>query len=112
VKVEADWKERGFSFGIWTDPPGQVWENYVHDTDELFMVKQGTVELEMQGRRFCPEIGEEVLIPGGVTHSVRNVGGSTCRWFYGYKRWLNEEIYKSGSVRITNRRGTRKKGAK
>ena len=70
-EVERDWKARGFSFGIWTDPPGQVWEDYVHDTDELFLIAEGKVELEMQGRKFCPPVGEEVLIPVRVTHSVR-----------------------------------------
>ncbi len=83
-KIEKDWKARGFSFGVWTDPPGQVWEDYVHDTDELFMVVEGKVELEMQGKKFCPAVGEEVLIPANVTHSVRNLGGTQSRWLYGY----------------------------
>ncbi len=83
-KIEQDWKTRNFSFGVWTDPPGQVWEDYVHDTDELFMVIEGRVELEMQGRKFCPALGEEILIPANVTHSVRNLGDSTSRWLYGY----------------------------
>ena len=33
--VERSWRERGFSCGLWVDPPGQVWADYVHDTDEL-----------------------------------------------------------------------------
>lgn len=85
-KVGVDWKSRGFSFGVWTDPPGQVWENYVHDTDELFIVLEGKVELEMQGRRFCPKAGEEILIPARVTHSVRNVGAGISKWLYGYSK--------------------------
>lgn len=85
-KIEADWKKRGFSFGVWTDPPGQVWENYVHDSDELFMVTDGKVELEMQGRRFCPKTGEEIFIPARVTHSVRNIGSGVSKWLYGYRK--------------------------
>ncbi len=34
-KVKRDWAQRGFSCGLWADPPGQVWANFVHDTDEL-----------------------------------------------------------------------------
>ena len=34
--VARDWKARGFSCGLWTDPPGQVWEAFTHSTDELF----------------------------------------------------------------------------
>lgn len=85
-RVERDWRARGFSFGVWTDPPGQVWEDYVHDTDELFMVVEGEVELEMQGRVLRPKSGEEILIPARTVHSVRNVGETTARWLYGYKR--------------------------
>ncbi len=62
-----------------------MWEDYVHQTDELVMVLEGELELEMQGRVFRPKVGEEVLIPAKVTHSVRNVGGTTARWLYGYK---------------------------
>lgn len=83
--IEQSWKSRGFSFGIWTDPPGQVWENYQHDTDELFLVLEGQVELEMNGRKWQPKIGEEVLIPKGVVHSVRNLGQTKSQWLYGYK---------------------------
>ncbi len=83
--VERGWRARGFSFGVWTDPPGQVWEDYVHEADELFMVVEGDVELEMGGRKQRLAPGEEVLIPARTTHSVRNVGGTTSRWLYGYK---------------------------
>lgn len=86
AKVERDWRARGFSCGLWTDPPGQVWRNYVHDVDELFMVVEGEIELEMQGRAFRPGIGEEVLIPAGVVHTVRNVASNTARWLYGYRK--------------------------
>ena len=85
-QVEKDWEQRGFSCGLWIDPPGQVWEDYVHGTDELLMVLEGELELEMQGRTWRPKQGEEVFIPAQVTHSVRNVGGTTARWLYGYKR--------------------------
>ncbi len=84
--IESDWRGRGFSCGLWTDPPGQTWEGYVHDVDELFMVVDGEVELEMQGQRLRPQAGREVLIPARVVHSVRNVGSTTAHWLYGYKR--------------------------
>lgn len=86
ASVERDWVGRGFSFGIWTDPPGQFWENYVHDADELFMVLEGKIELEVQGRKLHPAPGEEILIPGRAVHSVRNIGSVTARWLYGYRR--------------------------
>ena len=84
-QIERDWHARGFSCELWVDPPGQMWEGYVHSVDELLMVLEGELELEMQGRTLHAKIGEEVLIPAHVTHSVRNVGGTTARWLYGYK---------------------------
>ncbi len=49
------------------------------------MVIEGELELQMEGRLFRPKEGEEMLIPARVKHSVRNVGGTTARWLYGYK---------------------------
>jgi mannose-6-phosphate isomerase-like protein (cupin superfamily) len=85
-KVERDWRVRGFSCGLWIDPPGQVWRDFTHHVDELFMVVEGEVELEMPGRTFRLAIGEEVLIPARAVHTVRNVGSSTARWLYGYRK--------------------------
>ncbi len=85
AEVEIVWHSRGFSCGLWVDPPGQVWKDYTHSTDELLMVLEGELELEMQGRTFRPKRGEEVLIPARVRHTVRNVGGTTARWLYGYQ---------------------------
>lgn len=84
-KVKTDWERRGFSFGIWIDPPGQIWEDYVHSVDELLMLAEGEIELSFLGKTFCPKIGEEILIPAGAGHTVRNIGKATNRWYYGYK---------------------------
>jgi mannose-6-phosphate isomerase-like protein (cupin superfamily) len=84
-RIEADWRGRGFSFGIWIDPPGQEWRDFVHATDELVMLAEGELELTCGGRSWRPAIGEEVLIPAGERHTVRNVGNRTNRWFYGYR---------------------------
>lgn len=85
-QIESDGHERGFGCDLWTDPPGQAWEDFDHSVDELVMVVEGVLEIEMQGISLHPEIGEEVFIPADVPHSVRNVGGTTARWLYGYKR--------------------------
>lgn len=84
--IETDWRTRGFSCGLWTDPPGQKWENYVHETDELLMVLEGELELTIEGRKLRPKPGEEVLIPAKARHSVQNVGKTPNRWLYGYKK--------------------------
>lgn len=83
--VRSDWQARGFGCDVWTDPPGQVWEDYRHAVDELVMVLEGEVEFDIAGRVIQPAPGEEVLIPAGEVHTVRNLGSSTSRWLYGYK---------------------------
>ena len=85
-KIAADWAARGFSCDLWTDPPGQRWEDFRHATDELVLVLEGQVEFEVAGQTHHPQIGEELLIPAGTVHSARNVGSTTARWLYGYKR--------------------------
>lgn len=84
--VALEWRARGFSCDLWVDPPGQVWEDYCHTTDELVMPVVGRLELEFGGRCVRPALGEEVLIPAGVSHTVRNIGGTTAQWLYGYRR--------------------------
>lgn len=84
--VQSDWHSRGFSCDVWNDPPGQTWEDYVHAVDELVMVLEGDVEFEFGGRILRPAVGEELLIPAGALHTVRNRGTTASRWLYGYKR--------------------------
>jgi mannose-6-phosphate isomerase-like protein (cupin superfamily) len=50
------------------------------------MLVEGQLELEVAGRTMAPGIGEEILIPAGAIHTVRNVGASRVRWLYAYRR--------------------------
>jgi quercetin dioxygenase-like cupin family protein len=84
-KIAEDWAARGFGCELWTDPPGQCWENFTHRTDELVCVLEGHMEFEVGGKVCQPKPGEELLIPAGAVHSARNRGRTTARWLYGYK---------------------------
>ena len=83
--VRSNWHSCGFGCDVWTDPPGQTWEDYTHAVDEVVMVLEGDVEFEVRGQVLRPSIGEELFIPASVLHSVRNVGRTTSRWLYGYQ---------------------------
>lgn len=83
--VADDWRRRGYSCGLWVDPPGQRWEDFSHGVDELVMLVEGELEMELAGEVFHPGVGEEIIIPARILHSVRNIGGTTSRWLYGYK---------------------------
>ena len=84
-EIRADWAARGYGFEYWIDPPGQVWRDFVHDVDELVILVEGDIELEWSGTRVRPKVGEEVLIPAGARHTVRNTGDASNRWCFGYR---------------------------
>ena len=83
-EIAKNWRERSFSCDLWVDPPGQVWEDYQHDVDELIYVLEGVLELEVFGKKTTLHKGDEAFIPARSNHSVRNVGGCEARWLYGY----------------------------
>jgi len=85
-QVAADWAARGFSCDVWVDPPGASWEDFRHATDEVVIVLEGRMEFEVEGNVHHPAVGEELFIPAGAIHSARNIGDTTARWLYGYKR--------------------------
>ncbi len=82
--VAADWRARGYSCGTFVDPPGRCWEDFVHDCNELVAVVEGRLEMEIKGDAVTLEPGDEVFIPKGALHSVRNIHDGTSVWLYGY----------------------------
>jgi quercetin dioxygenase-like cupin family protein len=82
--VERDWQGRGYSCELFIDPPGQQWNNFVHSTNELVTVVEGVLEMTVERQRWIVEPGDEVFIPRGAVHSVRNVHQGMTRWLYGY----------------------------
>jgi quercetin dioxygenase-like cupin family protein len=85
-QVAAGRASRRFSRDRWTDLPGLRWENFPHATGELVCVLEGQVEFEVAGQVHRPKVGEELLSPARTAHSARNVGKTTARWLYGYRR--------------------------
>ena len=83
-QVAQDWRRRGYSCDVFTDPPGREWNDFVHSMTELVTVKDGRLKLTIDGEEIIAEPGDEVFIPKGVFHSVRNVSSSTTHWLYGY----------------------------
>jgi len=84
-KIAKDWISRGFTCDLWIDPPGERWENFLHEVDEVVMVVEGKMEFEVEGKVYQPRIGDELLIPARAIHSSRNIGNTTALWLYGYK---------------------------
>ncbi len=84
ARVAADWQARGYSCDLFFDPPGRVWIDFVHATNELVTVAEGRLEMTVGTETFVAEPGDEVFIPRGAVHSVKNIDRGTTRWLYGY----------------------------
>ena len=59
--IKQNWNSRGYSFGVFRDPPGQVWADFVHRTDELVVLAEGEIEVEIEGKAERFQIGENGL---------------------------------------------------
>ena len=84
-QIRKNWESRGYSYGVFKDPPGQVWADFVHRMDELVLLAEGEIEIEIEGESQQPLIGDEVFIPANAIHTIRNIGKSNNVWYYGYK---------------------------
>ena len=62
-QIKQDWKSRGCSFGVFRDPSGQVWADFVHQTDELVVLAEGEIEMKIEGKAERFQIGGMVFIP-------------------------------------------------
>ncbi|MDG4647892.1 cupin domain-containing protein [Roseibacterium sp. SDUM158017] len=80
--VAADFP--AFSFGVFNDPPGQVWADFTHDTDEFVVVAEGDMEIEVAGETARCGPGDLVLIPARAPHTLRTSRNAGSMWFYGY----------------------------
>ena len=84
ARVADDWRGRGYSCDLFVDPPGRQWNGFVHACNELVTVCEGRLEMTVGERSFTVGPGDQVFIPKGAVHSVRNVHHGTTRWLYGY----------------------------
>lgn len=83
--VRAD--HPGFSFGVFHDPPGQIWADFVHDTDEFVVVAEGLIDIDVAGERARCGPGDLVRIPAGARHTLITLRSGGSQWFYGYGRF-------------------------
>ena len=83
--VKQAWADRGFSCEVWIDPPHQVWRDFEHDVDQLLLLLDGEGQVEMDGRTVRVHAGNELVIPAGTRHTVRNCGDGPARWLRGFR---------------------------
>ncbi len=71
--VTRDWARRGYSCDLFIDPPGREWNDFVHGCNELVTVAEGRLEMTVGDQIDILEGGDEVFIPKGAVHSVKNI---------------------------------------
>lgn len=81
--IALSWQMRGFNCVQGEDLPGETHAENVLETDALFMVLEGSMELTVAGKALHPRQGEECFIPAGSPHRYRNTGTSSAVWLYG-----------------------------
>ena len=85
-ELKADWSKRGFSFGIGTIKANDAINEAFHDDkDELVFMEKGLYEFTLGDKTFTQKGSIEVLIPAGITHSIKNLSGKDSKIYYGYK---------------------------
>jgi mannose-6-phosphate isomerase-like protein (cupin superfamily) len=88
MSVGMDWGRRGYSCDRIADPPDREWRDFEHETGELIVVLDGRLEIEIEvdGEVALLDAmaGDEIFVPAGARHTVRNVHTGTTRWLYGY----------------------------
>jgi mannose-6-phosphate isomerase-like protein (cupin superfamily) len=89
--VRAQWASRGFSCEFWIDAPEQIWHDFEHDVDALVLLVEGVGQIERDGKTVRLQAGDEMLIPAGTRHTVRNCGEGPARWLHGYRRAQSAE---------------------
>ena len=84
AKVQKLWKARGFSCHLYIDAPGQEWNDFVHQTNELVTVIDGKLKLTVGEEVIVLDVGDELFIAAELCHSVKNISNSKTHWLFGY----------------------------
>lgn len=89
MSVGMDWGRRGFTCDRIADPPDKEWRDFEHETNELIVILDGRLEIEIEvdgvTQRLDVMTGDEVFVPAGANHTVRNLHTGVTRWLYGYQ---------------------------
>ena len=84
TQVANDWRKRGYDCEHKLDDPGTELVDYLHDVDELHVVLEGEMEISFGQTTLHPDPGEEIFVPAGALHTVRNIGTSPLRRLRGH----------------------------
>jgi uncharacterized protein YdcH (DUF465 family) len=85
-QVARDWSARGYSHHAEVDPAGEERHDVVHGRDSVVTVLEGRLEIALAGACWTLEPGDELSIPHGAVHTIRNTHDGRTRWLFGCAR--------------------------
>jgi len=91
IAVGVDWGARGYRCRRMVDPPGGGQRAFEGGANKLIIVLKGRLEIVIAGQRIeAPQPieadeGDEIFIPAGAAHTIRNAGPTAARWLCGYQ---------------------------
>ncbi|MBO1352001.1 MAG: cupin domain-containing protein [Hormoscilla sp. GUM202] len=85
--IKNEWESKGFKCETYSTPAGDYWSSEGHETDEIFILLEGELEVSFQGKTYFPAIGEEFRVPANVPHTFKNPGKTANHliWLYAYQ---------------------------
>ena len=84
--LKKEWTRRGFSFGVGTIKAGDAVDEAVHtDKEEIVLMEIGEYEFIIGTEVFKDLGNNEVLIPAGTRHTIRNIGSNDSKIYFGYR---------------------------
>lgn len=86
-KIKNEWQSKGFKCETYSTPAGDYWSSEGHESDEVFILLEGELEVSFQGKTYHPTIGEEFRVPANVSHTFKNPGATSNNliWLYAYE---------------------------
>ncbi|GAC1466266.1 MAG: hypothetical protein NVSMB9_06640 [Isosphaeraceae bacterium] len=75
-------RARGLTTGLVTFPPSSVWPDHTHPFSESLTLLSGRARVSVEGREYDLEPLDNVVIPGGRPHQVRNLSGADPALFH------------------------------
>lgn len=83
-RVETDWNARGYTCDWMMDSTGREWRDCRHQSNAVLAVVDGTLEVIVNGVKSVLQPGDEMTVPKGALHHLKNVDPTTSRWLYGF----------------------------
>ena len=84
-RVQVRWWRRGFTCNDQRDPHGKKWAVHRHQVDEIVVLLEGQITVKVGQGSHRLHIGEELVVPRLVTHSISNTGPHQAHYLYGFR---------------------------